>query len=123
MQYVDECCHVFYEWPLNTVLHKKILHHQRWRPHLRFHCRQNLLVTLHYSKSFKWMRSNRNTGKMYKIIYTRIFEKILWLSKTSLVRRATFEVIFRPYEIVVVCRRLGQPDDWEYMDPCCNAGE
>ena len=32
-------------------------------------------------------KSNRNSGKMI------IFEKILWLSKTSLARRGTFEVI------------------------------
>ena len=35
---------------------------------LRFHCRQKLLVILHYSKRVKWMRSNQNTGKKYTII-------------------------------------------------------
>ena len=35
---------------------------------LRFHYTQKLLVILHYSKRFKWMRSNQNTGKKYKII-------------------------------------------------------
>ena len=78
MPYLDECCHVFYEWPLIAVIHKKaepaivsqiILHHQRWCPNFNiFHRRQKLLVILQYSKSFKWIRSNQNTGKMYKII-------------------------------------------------------
>jgi len=35
--------------------------------HQSFHCRQKLRVIHRYSKSFKWMRSNQNTGKMYMI--------------------------------------------------------
>ena len=80
MSYLDECCHFFYEWPLNAVIHKKkkkaesaivsqiILHHQGWCPNFNIYCRQKLLAILQYSKSFKWIRSNQNTGKMYKII-------------------------------------------------------
>ena len=41
-------------------------------------------VIHHYSKSFKWMTSKQKTGKMYKM-KIRILEKVLWLSKTSLV--------------------------------------
>ena len=75
MSYLDECCHFFYEWPLNAVIHKKkkaesaivsqiILHHQGWCPNFNiFYCRQKLLAILQYSKSFKWIRSNQNTGK------------------------------------------------------------
>ena len=48
--------------------HRKYCTIKDRRPNLRFHCRQKLLVILHYSKRFKWMRSNQNTGKMYKII-------------------------------------------------------
>ena len=35
--------------------------------HQLFHCRQKLHVIRRCSKSFKWMRSNQNTGKMYMI--------------------------------------------------------
>ena len=51
------------------IVSKIILHHQRWCPNFNiFHCRQKLLVILQYSESFKWTRSNQNTGNMYKII-------------------------------------------------------
>ena len=43
-------------------------------PNLQFHCRKEMLVTLHYSKVLSG--SNQITGKMYKIIL-KIFEQIL----------------------------------------------
>ena len=61
-------------------------------------------VILLFSISFKWMWS-------YRI---RIFEKILWLSKTSLIQRANFSsCLNRPCEIVVIW------NDWTSvnMDP------
>ena len=71
--HLDKCCFLVDEWPLNAVLHKKkILNPRSFRrkycSNIRFHCRQKLLVILHYSKSFKWIRSNQNTRRMYKII-------------------------------------------------------
>ena len=91
-----------------------MLHHQRWCPNLRYHCRQKLFSIFHYSKSFKWIREViRTQGKC--INHIRIFENILWLSKISLVRRAIFKSYLDcPYKIVVV---------WDHhiignMDPC-----
>ena len=42
-------------------------------PNLLFHSIQKMRVFLHYSKSFKWMRSNQNTGKMYTIKFLKRF--------------------------------------------------
>ena len=61
---------------LNEVLHKNLSPFCRKyctikvAPCLLFHCRQKLLVILHYSKHFKLkqMRNNQNMRKMYKII-------------------------------------------------------
>ena len=86
----------------------EILHHQRWRPNLRFHFRQKLLVILHYSKSFKWMRSNQNTWKMYKIIQEFLKRFCGWVkphSSESSVRN---------------CSRLGRLGDWEYVSLVLN---
>ena len=77
-----------------AIVSLKILHQQRWHPNLQFHCRQKLLVILHYSKTFKWMRSNQNTGKMYKIIEKFLKRFCGWAKPWALVRRATFEVIW-----------------------------
>ena len=74
----------------------------------------NIIAILNYSKSFKWIREViRTRGKC--INHIRIFEKILWLSKISLNRRATFESHLNcPYKIVVVWddQTIGN------MDPC-----
>ena len=127
MPHLDEYCHVFYEWPLNAVLHKKwardrfVENTAPWKmgPKLTISLQTKLLVILHYSKSFKCRRSNQNTGKMYKIIWEFLKRfSFLWLSKTSLTRRATFEVIFiyRPYKIVVIVvwddRTTGNVNPW-----------
>ena len=75
---------------------------------------KSCLLFFHYSKSFKWIREVIKTQGKF-INHIRIFEKILWLSKTSLIRKATFEIYLNcPYEIVVVWddHRTGN------MDPC-----
>ena len=46
-----------------AILSWKILYHQRWRTNVPFHSIQKLCFILCYSESFKWMRSNQNTGK------------------------------------------------------------
>ena len=71
-----QCGHIFlrmaseFSTSQKTDYFVEILYHQRWWPNLLFHCRQKLLVILHYSKSLKLekMRSNKNTKKMYQII-------------------------------------------------------
>ena len=54
----------------------------------------------------------------YSPSYKNFWHKILWLSKTSLIRRATFESYLNcPYKIVVVWddQTIGN------MDPCCQS--
>ena len=54
--------------------------------------KDKLLVILHYSESFTWMRSNQNTGK----------DSVLSKSHSSEGQLLKFN---RPYEIVVVWSR------------------
>ena len=85
--------------PLNEVLHKKLSLRKFRRKYCTindsaqtydFSAYKKLLVIIHYSESFKRIESYHSAGKMYKIIKEFLKIKILWLSKTSLVRRAEY---------------------------------
>ena len=90
----------------------KVLHHQRWCTILQFHCRQKLLVIIHYSKSFKWMRSNQNTGKCIKT-YKNFSREFVVEQNLTRPKGDFWSYLNRPYRIVVVW------DDWVTgnMDP------
>ena len=60
------CCHVFFEWPLNAVLHKKLS--------LQLFCRKNCTIK-DGTQTYDFIVDKscllfliKNTGEMYKII-------------------------------------------------------
>ena len=90
-----------------AILLWKILYHQRWRTNLPFHSIKKLCVILRYSKSFKWMRSNQNTGKMYTIKSYKNFWKDFVVEQNLTHPKDDYWSLFnRPCKIVVVW------DDW-----------
>ena len=119
MQHLKKCCHIFYEWPLNAVLHKKLS--------LLSFCRK-YCTTKDGAQTYDFIADKRcllfsiilkvlsgwevvRTREKCTKLCIRIFEKILWLSKTSLVRRVTFGVF------LIVNMRLESSGTTGSMDP------
>ena len=121
MQHLDKCCHVFYEWPLNAVLHKKL----SWWLFCRKYCTIKdgaqtydfiadkicllfsiILKIVHW----KWMRSYQITGKMYKNIKEFLKSFCAWAKPHSSEGR-----LWSYLNIVHMRLYLsGMTDDWEY---------
>ena len=92
--------HIFYEWPPNALLHKQLnlwLFHRKYctikdgAQTYDFIADKSCLLFSIILKVLSGWEVVRTREKCIKT-YIRIFEKILWLNKTSLVRRVTFEV-------------------------------
>ena len=111
-------------WPLNAALHKTLslrLFRRKFytikdgAQTYNFITDKSCLLFFIILKVLSRWQVIRTQGKC--INHIRIFEKILWLSKTSLVWRATlkYNSIKYNYKLSVRdCCPLGRPDDWEF---------
>ena len=111
-------------WPLNAALHKTLslrLFRRKFytikdgSQTYNFITDKSCLLFFIILKVLSRWQVIRTQGKC--INHIRIFEKILWLSKTSLVWRATlkYNSIKYNYKLSVRdCCHLGRPDDWEF---------
>ena len=97
-----------------AILSWKILYHQRWRTNVPFHSIKKLCVIPRYSKSFKWMRSNQNTGKMYTIkSYKNFWKDFVVERNLTHPKDDCWSYFNRPCKIIVIWH------DWTTanMDP------
>ena len=116
MQYLTK------NWAWDRFL-EKYCTHQRWHPNLRFLADKSCLLFSIILKVLSGWEVIRIQGKCIKS-YKNFWKDFVVVEQNLTRPKGDFwSYLNRPYEIVVVCRHLGHPDDWEYIEPWCNGGE